>query len=197
RSPTAFSPVPLWDTKGFPSLVQTGSDLKSKGLPCPGWDGTLARAAVPSRQSRCGALLSLSLQSAAVTVTCARTPGETGTARRCPGDREGGRKGAWGLTELGTFLHLPGRGRECCCHEESQGLPGQRRAGRMASIFRSEEMSLRQLFLQVEAAYCCVAELGELGLVQFRDLNVNVNSFQRKFVNEVRRCESLERILRE
>ncbi|XP_032637830.1 V-type proton ATPase 116 kDa subunit a 4 [Chelonoidis abingdonii] len=66
----------------------------------------------------------------------------------------------------------------------------------MASMFRSEEMCLTQLFLQVEAAYCCVAELGELGLVQFRDLNVNVNSFQRKFVNEVRRCESLERILR-
>uniref|UniRef100_A0A2K5H9B3 V-type proton ATPase subunit a n=1 Tax=Colobus angolensis palliatus TaxID=336983 RepID=A0A2K5H9B3_COLAP len=66
----------------------------------------------------------------------------------------------------------------------------------MASVFRSEEMCLSQLFLQVEAAYCCVAELGELGLVQFKDLNMNVNSFQRKFVNEVRRCESLERILR-
>lgn len=66
----------------------------------------------------------------------------------------------------------------------------------MASVFRSEEMSLMQLFLQVEAAYCCVAELGDLGLVQFRDLNANVSSFQRKFVNEVRRCESLERILR-
>uniref|UniRef100_A0A803YIJ6 V-type proton ATPase subunit a n=1 Tax=Meleagris gallopavo TaxID=9103 RepID=A0A803YIJ6_MELGA len=66
----------------------------------------------------------------------------------------------------------------------------------MVSVFRSEEMSLMQLFLQVEAAYCCVAELGDLGLVQFRDLNANVNSFQRKFVNEVRRCESLERILR-
>nr|XP_020008582.1 V-type proton ATPase 116 kDa subunit a-like [Castor canadensis] len=65
----------------------------------------------------------------------------------------------------------------------------------MASVFRSEEMCLSQLFLQVEAAYCCVAELGELGLVQFKDLNANVNSFQRKFVNEVRRCESLERIL--
>uniref|UniRef100_A0A670J943 V-type proton ATPase subunit a n=1 Tax=Podarcis muralis TaxID=64176 RepID=A0A670J943_PODMU len=65
----------------------------------------------------------------------------------------------------------------------------------MASVFRSEEMCLSQLFLQVESAYCCVAELGELGLVQFRDLNANVNSFQRKFVNEVRRCESLERIL--
>ncbi|EPQ13164.1 V-type proton ATPase 116 kDa subunit a isoform 4 [Myotis brandtii] len=58
----------------------------------------------------------------------------------------------------------------------------------MASVFRSEEMCLSQLFLQVEAAYCCVAELGELGLVQFKDLNVDVNSFQRKFVNEVRRC---------
>uniref|UniRef100_A0A8C4PMF5 V-type proton ATPase subunit a n=1 Tax=Equus asinus asinus TaxID=83772 RepID=A0A8C4PMF5_EQUAS len=66
----------------------------------------------------------------------------------------------------------------------------------MASVFRSEGMCLSQLFLQVEAAYCCVAELGELGLVQFKDLNVAVNSFQRKFVNEVRRCESLERILR-
>ncbi|KAG8138273.1 hypothetical protein E2320_004175 [Naja naja] len=66
----------------------------------------------------------------------------------------------------------------------------------MASMFRSEEMCLRQLFLQVESAYCCVAELGELGLVQFRDLNANVNNFQRRFVNEVRRCESLERILR-
>ncbi|XP_040857954.1 V-type proton ATPase 116 kDa subunit a isoform X1 [Ochotona curzoniae] len=66
----------------------------------------------------------------------------------------------------------------------------------MASVFRSEEMCLSQLFLQVEAAYCCVAELGELGLVQFKDLNANVSSFQRKFVNEVRRCESLERILR-
>lgn len=55
---------------------------------------------------------------------------------------------------------------------------------------------MSQVFLQVEAAYCCVAELGELGLVQFKDLNANVNSFQRKFVNEVRRCESLERILR-
>ncbi|CAI5786219.1 V-type proton ATPase 116 kDa subunit a [Podarcis lilfordi] len=70
------------------------------------------------------------------------------------------------------------------------------RTCKMASVFRSEEMCLSQLFLQVESAYCCVAELGELGLVQFRDLNANVNSFQRKFVNEVRRCESLERILR-
>ncbi|KAI1290775.1 putative V-type proton ATPase subunit [Halotydeus destructor] len=66
----------------------------------------------------------------------------------------------------------------------------------MGSLFRSEEMTLCQLFLQAESAYTCVAELGELGLVQFRDLNPDVNAFQRKFVNEVRRCDEMERKLR-
>ncbi|XP_014235197.1 V-type proton ATPase 116 kDa subunit a isoform X2 [Trichogramma pretiosum] len=66
----------------------------------------------------------------------------------------------------------------------------------MGGLFRSEEMSLCQLFLQSEAAYACVSELGELGLVQFRDLNPDVNAFQRKFVNEVRRCDEMERKLR-
>jgi len=64
------------------------------------------------------------------------------------------------------------------------------------SLFRSEEMALCQLFLQSEAAYGCVSELGELGLVQFRDLNPETNAFQRKFVNEVRRCDEMERKLR-
>lgn len=41
----------------------------------------------------------------------------------------------------------------------------------MGSLFRSEEMTLCQLFLQSEAAYACVSELGELGLVQFRDVS--------------------------
>lgn len=42
----------------------------------------------------------------------------------------------------------------------------------MGSLFRSEEMTLCQLFLQSEAAYACVSELGELGLVQFRDVSI-------------------------
>jgi len=41
----------------------------------------------------------------------------------------------------------------------------------MGALFRSEEMTLCQLFLQSEAAYACVAELGELGLAQFRDVS--------------------------
>jgi len=66
----------------------------------------------------------------------------------------------------------------------------------MGSLFRSQEMTNCQLFLQSEAAYACVAELGELGLAQFRDLNPDVSAFQRKFVNEVRRCDEMERKLR-
>lgn len=41
----------------------------------------------------------------------------------------------------------------------------------MESFFRSEEMCLCQLFIQPEAAYSSVAELGEAGSVQFRDVS--------------------------
>lgn len=63
-------------------------------------------------------------------------------------------------------------------------------------MFRSEEMCLTQLFLQSDAAYSCISELGELGLVQFRDLNADVSAFQRKYVPELRRCDEMERKLR-
>ncbi|XP_031749791.1 V-type proton ATPase 116 kDa subunit a isoform X2 [Xenopus tropicalis] len=86
---------------------------------------------------------------------------------------------------------------------DMQGALGMHRGSKvgrypeiMGELFRSEEMTLAQLFLQSEAAYCCVSELGELGKVQFRDLNPDVNVFQRKFVNEVRRCEEMDRKLR-
>uniref|UniRef100_A0A8C1FN23 V-type proton ATPase subunit a n=1 Tax=Cyprinus carpio carpio TaxID=630221 RepID=A0A8C1FN23_CYPCA len=61
--------------------------------------------------------------------------------------------------------------------------------------FRSEEMCLAQLFLQSGSAYDCISELGEMGLVEFRDLNPSVSSFQRRFVSEIKRCEEMERIL--
>lgn len=35
-------------------------------------------------------------------------------------------------------------------------------------------MTLCQLFLQPDAAYSTIAELGELGIVQFRDVNLSV-----------------------
>ncbi|XP_017783238.1 PREDICTED: V-type proton ATPase 116 kDa subunit a-like [Nicrophorus vespilloides] len=66
----------------------------------------------------------------------------------------------------------------------------------MGSMFRSEEMVLAQIFIQPEAAYPLMSELGALGIVQFRDLNKDVNSFQRKFAAEVIRCDDMERKLR-
>ncbi|MED6266574.1 hypothetical protein CHARACLAT_003379 [Characodon lateralis] len=65
----------------------------------------------------------------------------------------------------------------------------------MSSLLRGEEMCLAQLFLQSGSAYDCISALGELGLVEFRDLNPNVNAFQRKHVNEIKKCEEMERIL--
>ncbi|XP_048031279.1 V-type proton ATPase 116 kDa subunit a 1 isoform X3 [Megalobrama amblycephala] len=66
----------------------------------------------------------------------------------------------------------------------------------MSSLFRSEEMCLVQLFFQTESAHNCINELGHLGLVQFKDLNPGVTTFQRRFVKEVKKCEEMERILR-
>lgn len=57
-------------------------------------------------------------------------------------------------------------------------------------------MQLVQLFVQIEAAHDTVDELGQLGVIQFRDLNPNVNAFHRNFVNEVKRCDEMERKLR-
>jgi len=52
------------------------------------------------------------------------------------------------------------------------------------------------MYLQADAAYHTVAQLGELGIVQFKDLKASVNAFQRQFVHEIRRCEEMERQLR-
>lgn len=41
----------------------------------------------------------------------------------------------------------------------------------MSSLLRGEEMCLAQLFLQSGSAYDCISELGELGLVEFRDVS--------------------------
>ncbi|XP_012580721.1 PREDICTED: V-type proton ATPase 116 kDa subunit a isoform 3-like [Condylura cristata] len=67
----------------------------------------------------------------------------------------------------------------------------------MGSMFRSEEVALVQLFLPTAAAYTCVSQLGELGLMEFRDLNASVSAFQRRFVGDVRRCEELEKTFSE
>ncbi|KAH9930911.1 H+-ATPase subunit [Fomitopsis serialis] len=64
------------------------------------------------------------------------------------------------------------------------------------SPFRSEPMSLVQLIVPTEVAHDTIAELGELGNVQFKDLNPDVNPFQRSFVGEIRRVDEMARRVR-
>ncbi|NXU95386.1 VPP2 ATPase, partial [Xiphorhynchus elegans] len=54
----------------------------------------------------------------------------------------------------------------------------------MGALFRGEPMCLVQLDLRSGSAYECLSEL-----------NPNVSIFQRKYVNEVKKCEEMERIL--
>eukprot|EP01129_Flabellula_baltica_P007375 TRINITY_DN2864_c0_g1_i1.p1 TRINITY_DN2864_c0_g1~~TRINITY_DN2864_c0_g1_i1.p1 ORF type:complete len:802 (-),score=173.65 TRINITY_DN2864_c0_g1_i1:27-2432(-) len=66
----------------------------------------------------------------------------------------------------------------------------------MGELWRSKEMSMVQILVQLEAAHATVDELGELGLIQFKDLNPHVNAFQRNFVSEVKRADEMERKIR-
>ncbi|KAL7747917.1 H(+)-transporting V0 sector ATPase subunit a [Sorochytrium milnesiophthora] len=65
-----------------------------------------------------------------------------------------------------------------------------------STLFRSEEMSLIQLYMPAELAQPTVAELGDIGVVEFRDLNGDLSAFQRAYVNEIRRLDEMDRRLR-
>mmetsp|Transcript_110643 Transcript_110643/g.191789 ORF Transcript_110643/g.191789 Transcript_110643/m.191789 type:complete len:866 (-) Transcript_110643:364-2961(-) len=65
-----------------------------------------------------------------------------------------------------------------------------------SGLWRSQDMVLLQLHMQREAAHDTIFKLGQLGCVQFRDMNPNTSAFQRLFTGDVRRCEESERRLR-
>lgn len=75
-------------------------------------------------------------------------------------------------------------------------LPLSTMAESTSSLFRSDLMSLIQLYIPTELAQPTVSQLGETGVIQFKDLNAGVNAFQRAFVNEVRRLDDMERRVR-
>ncbi|KAG4304959.1 hypothetical protein PORY_001634 [Pneumocystis oryctolagi] len=64
--------------------------------------------------------------------------------------------------------------------------------GTIYRILGSEEISLVQFYFPVEVAKLTVSALGELGIVHFRDLNTDINVFQRAFIKEIRRLNELE-----
>lgn len=66
----------------------------------------------------------------------------------------------------------------------------------MGSWWRSEEMEYISLIVSEDAAHACVRELGQLGCVQFTDLNPELTPFQRRYVAYIKRCDEIERKIR-
>ncbi|XP_012548934.2 V-type proton ATPase 116 kDa subunit a 1 isoform X1 [Bombyx mori] len=66
----------------------------------------------------------------------------------------------------------------------------------MGSMLRSDKMALCDIYLQPEAAFEILSQLGEVGCVQFLDMNPDVQAFQRNYITEVCRCAEMERKLR-
>lgn len=57
-------------------------------------------------------------------------------------------------------------------------------------------MMLVQLIIPAEAARDTVAALGDVGLLQIKDLNPEKSAFQRTYANQVKRCDEMARKLR-
>ena len=66
----------------------------------------------------------------------------------------------------------------------------------MGDMWRSQKMSLVQMIVQNDAAHAVVNKLGTVGIVEFRDLNAGTSFYKRSFVEEVRKCDELARVLR-
>lgn len=57
-------------------------------------------------------------------------------------------------------------------------------------------MEYVSLIMSEDAAHACVRELGQLGCIQFTDLNPELTPFQRRYVIYIKRCDEIERKIR-
>uniref|UniRef100_A0A0E0CY52 V-type proton ATPase subunit a n=1 Tax=Oryza meridionalis TaxID=40149 RepID=A0A0E0CY52_9ORYZ len=63
-------------------------------------------------------------------------------------------------------------------------------------LMRSEAMQLVQVIIPTESAHLTVSYLGELGLLQLKDLNADKSPFQRTYAAQIKRCGEMARKLR-
>ncbi|XP_027918544.1 V-type proton ATPase subunit a3-like isoform X1 [Vigna unguiculata] len=63
-------------------------------------------------------------------------------------------------------------------------------------LLRSEPMQMAQLIIPTESAHRAISYLGNLGLFQFIDLNVDKSPFQRTYASQIKRCGEMARRLR-
>ena len=66
----------------------------------------------------------------------------------------------------------------------------------MGELFRSQTMSYGQLMIPKQMVFETIEKIGELGIVQFIDLNQHEMSFKRMFSKEIKQCEEIERKIR-
>lgn len=63
-------------------------------------------------------------------------------------------------------------------------------------LMRSEEMHLVQIIIPIESSHFTLSYLGDLGLLQFKDLNADKSPFQRTYATQIKRCGEMARKLR-
>ncbi|KAI7730531.1 hypothetical protein M8C21_006244 [Ambrosia artemisiifolia] len=63
-------------------------------------------------------------------------------------------------------------------------------------LFRSEPMHLVQIIIPIESAHFTASYLGDIGLIQFKDLNAEKSPFQRTYAGQIKRCGEMARKLR-
>ncbi|CCH59958.1 hypothetical protein TBLA_0C01430 [Henningerozyma blattae CBS 6284] len=63
------------------------------------------------------------------------------------------------------------------------------------SIYRSAPMTYVQLYIPLETSKEVVSLFGRLGNIMFRDMNTQLNSFQRGYVSQLRKYEDIERLV--
>ncbi|SCU90247.1 LAMI_0E01244g1_1 [Lachancea mirantina] len=63
------------------------------------------------------------------------------------------------------------------------------------AIFRCADMTYVELYIPLELSREIVCVLGNLGNIMFRDMNTDLSTFQRTYINQLRKFDEIERLI--